>query len=307
MTTSHAVEMTAGSVASRDGTRIGYLRTGAGPAVVLLHGSMESARSHTLLAKELADSFTVYLPDRRGRGTSGSYGSGYGIRTEVEDLEAVMAASGAQMAFGVSASGLVLLEAARVLPGIDRIAVYEPALVMSPGGKHTTWMARYDEEMAQDKVSAAMVTSMLGLDLAPPPMRVMPRKLLAMLTDLALKSDDKKAGPEHVTMRQLAFTLGNEGRLLAEMAGRIDSFRGVDAQVLLLGGGKGLEFLKPSRAALARTLPSCRLVEFPELDHGSSSDPGQTNPRGGAERVATVARKVRPFFAGTMGTASASS
>ena len=53
--------------------RIGYLRLGQGPAVVLLHGSMESARSHTRLALALADAFTVYLPDRRGRGMSGPY------------------------------------------------------------------------------------------------------------------------------------------------------------------------------------------------------------------------------------------
>lgn len=48
-------EMAAGSVVSRDGTRIGYLRVGRGPAVVLLHGSSESARSHTQLASALAD------------------------------------------------------------------------------------------------------------------------------------------------------------------------------------------------------------------------------------------------------------
>ena len=43
--------MTSGHVTSRDGTPIGYLKTGRGPAVVILHGSMESARSHTLLAR----------------------------------------------------------------------------------------------------------------------------------------------------------------------------------------------------------------------------------------------------------------
>jgi pimeloyl-ACP methyl ester carboxylesterase len=81
--TQQTAEMTAGSVTSRDGTSVGYLRLGQGPAVVLLHGSMESAGSHTRLAQALADAFTVYLPDRRGRGMSGPYPSGYGIRTEV--------------------------------------------------------------------------------------------------------------------------------------------------------------------------------------------------------------------------------
>ena len=120
--------MASGRVTSRDGTAIGYLRTGRGPAVVILHGSMESARSHTLLAQALAGDFTVYLPDRRGRGMSGPHHADHGVRTEVEDLQAVLAESGAQMAFGVSAGGLVVLEAARTLPGLRKIAVYEPAL-----------------------------------------------------------------------------------------------------------------------------------------------------------------------------------
>src|SRR5215204_24909 len=68
MTTIATAEMTTGSVLSKDGTRIGYLQVGQGPAAVLVHGSNESARSHTRLALALADAFTVYLPDRRGRG-----------------------------------------------------------------------------------------------------------------------------------------------------------------------------------------------------------------------------------------------
>ena len=116
--------MTSGDAVSRDGTRIGYLKMGRGPAVVILHGSMESARSHTLLAQALAGDFTVYLPDRRGRGMSGPHRPDHGVRTEVEDLQAVLAESGAQLVFGVSAGGLVVLEAARTLPGLRKIAVY---------------------------------------------------------------------------------------------------------------------------------------------------------------------------------------
>jgi pimeloyl-ACP methyl ester carboxylesterase len=81
-----STELTNAAAESRDGTRIGYWKTGHGPAVVLVHGSMESARSHTLLAQALADDFTVYLPDRRGRGLSGPHRPDHAARTEVEDL-----------------------------------------------------------------------------------------------------------------------------------------------------------------------------------------------------------------------------
>src|SRR2546430_6066693 len=57
-----------GSVISRDGTAIGYRQLGHGPGLVVLHGAMESSQSHVQLAEELADGFSVYLPDRCGRG-----------------------------------------------------------------------------------------------------------------------------------------------------------------------------------------------------------------------------------------------
>jgi hypothetical protein len=81
------------------------------------------------------------------------------------------------------------------------------------------------------------------------------------------------------------------------MAGPVDAFRTVTADVLILGGSKGLPFLKPARDALARTLPHSRRVEFSGLDHGASSDPSTTNPGGKPEIVGQVAREVCSFFA----------
>ena len=112
---------------------------------------------------------------------------------------------------------------------------------------------------------------------------------------MSMKSEDKKAASDTVTMRQLAPTVRYEGLLLAEMAGTIGTFAEVPADVLLLGGSKGLPFLKPALDALARTLPRSQRVEFPGLDHGGSSDASSTNPGGGKPEI--VARQVRAFFA----------
>jgi pimeloyl-ACP methyl ester carboxylesterase len=294
MTTITTAEMTTGSVLSKDGTRIGYLRVGRGPAVVLLHGSNESARSHTQLALALADTFTVYLPDRRGRGLSGPHRPDHGIRTEVEDLQAVLAGSGAQKVFGVSVSALIALEAARTQPAVRQIAAYEPALLMDTT-RYTGWVRRFDREMAQGKVAAALITSMYGLDLAPPAFKLMGRRLAEALTNRAMSSEDKRASGDTVTERKLAPTLRYEGLLLAETAGTIGSFAEVPAQVLLLGGDmKRPAFIRPAFDALARTLPHNRRVEFPGLDHGGSADVGPTNRRGKPEIVAPA---IRSFFA----------
>jgi pimeloyl-ACP methyl ester carboxylesterase len=296
--------MTIGRVTSRDGTPIGYLKTGHGPAIVIMHGSMESARSHTLLAQALADEFTVYLPDRRGRGMSGPHRPGHSVRTEVEDLQAVLAESGGQLAFGVSAGGLIVLEAARTLTDLGKIAVYEPALVPD-AAPHIAWLKRFDQEMASGDVAAAMITSMYGLHLAPPVFKVLPRRLLVSVTEKAMKSEDRKAAPDDITMRKLAPTVHYEGALIAEMAGTAAAFRALTADVLLLGGSKGLPFLTPGRDALEATLPHSRRVEFPGLDHGATSDPSRTNPGGKPGTVALVAREIRSFFAAHAGSVPA--
>ena len=293
--TATSTDMTAGSVTSADGTTIGYLRTGSGPAVVVLHGSNESARSHTQLAMALASEFTVYLPDRRGRGRSGPHQPGHGMRTEVQDLQAVVAASGAQAVFGVSISGLIALQTALVTPAIRQIAAYEPALLMDTSGRYTGWVRRFDREMAHGQVADALITCIRGLDLAPLAFKLLPRRLLVAATNAAMKKEDTRAASDAVTMRKIAPTLRYEGLLLAETAGTIDTFTGVEADVLLIGGDmKRPTFIRPAFDAFTQRLPHHRCVRFAGLDHGGSGDPGPAN-RGG--KPAIIAPDILSFFA----------
>ena len=296
-TTDMTAEMITGSVTSADGTVIGYLRTGQGPAVVLLHGSNESARSHTRLARALADAFTVYLPDRRGRGLSGRHKPDHNMRTEIEDLAAVLAESGAGRVFGVSVDALIALQAARVLPAIRQVAAYEQALLMDQSGRYTAWVTRFDQEMARGQVADALITSLRGLDLAPPALALLPRRLLVAVTNMAMKKEDTQAASEDVTMRKLAPTLRYEGLLLAEMAGTIATFADVPADVLLLGGG-----MKPAGVHQARVRrpgshpaaqPAC-CVPRPRPRRLRRSA-GRPTGAGGPEAVAP---EICSFFAG---------
>jgi pimeloyl-ACP methyl ester carboxylesterase len=214
---------------------------------------------------------------------SGPYPADFGIRTEVEDLAAVLAQTGASGVFGVSSGGLIALEAARVLRGITKVAVYEPALVLA-GTDRTSWLSRYDREMAEGKVAEALVTCMAGLRLGPPAW--VPRGLLTVATKAMMRSQDKKAGPGEPTMRALAPTLHYEGQLIAEMTGKAATFADATADVLLLTAGKGLSWLRPGFDALAAALPSVTRLEFAGLDHGGSGDRSKTNPGGKPEVVA---------------------
>jgi hypothetical protein len=113
--------------------------------------------------------------------------------------------------------------------------VYEPALLMV-GSTQTEWLARYDQQLAKGKLAAAMVTSMKGFELGGPVLNVMPDWLLTAFTNMAIKNEDEKAGPDDMTMRKFAPTLRYEALLLAEMTGTLENFAAVQADVLLLAG-----------------------------------------------------------------------
>jgi len=75
-----------GSVFSKDGTVIGYRKMGSGPSLIIMHGGLDAAQTHMKLGMLLSQKFTVYVPDRRGRGLSGPFGENYGLQKEVEDV-----------------------------------------------------------------------------------------------------------------------------------------------------------------------------------------------------------------------------
>jgi pimeloyl-ACP methyl ester carboxylesterase len=278
-----------GSVISKDGTTIGYRQLGAGPGLVVLHGAMESAQSHMQLAEALADTYTVYLPDRRGRGLSGPIGRGSGVGEAVQDLDALLAKTGAHYVFGVSSGAIISLQAALTLPAIQKAAIFEPPLIVN-GPAPTAWLTRFDDEMAQGRVAAAMITGMKGAEMGPPMLKLMPRWLLERLTTMMMASEEKKAGADDVTMRMLAPTLHDDFQLVIEMDGALESFSGLGTDVLLLGGSKSPAYLTRAVAALEKVLPHATRVEFPRLGHEAS---GNRDRRGQPERVA---QELRRFF-----------
>jgi pimeloyl-ACP methyl ester carboxylesterase len=280
-----------GSVISKDGTTIGYRQLGHGPGVVVLHGAMESGQSHMQLAQALASDFTVYLPDRRGRGLSGAYGRGYSVGEDVEDMNALLSKTDAHYVFGVSSGAIIALSAALTLPAIHKAAIFEPPLLVN-GPAPTAGLARFDKEIAQGKVAAALITGMKETQMGPPLLNLMPRWLLERLTTMMLASEERKAGRDDVTMRMLAPTLHYDFQLVIEMQGALESFRAVRADVLLLGGGKSPAYLKASVDALEKLLPHVTRVEFPGLGHEAS---GNADRRGQPE---LVAKELRRFFAG---------
>ena len=284
-------QYTTSSVTSQDGTTIGYRQLGHGPAIVLVQGAMGSAHNFMQLAGMLADAFTVYMPDRRGRGLSSlAYSKDYSIQKDVEDLDALLARTGAHSVFGLSSGAIICLQAALTLPAIHKAAIYEPPLFMN-SSEPTAFVTRFDQEMAQGKMAAALVTAMKGAQMGPPIFNALPSFLLESLTNMVMKSEDKKGSGEYLPMRKLAPALQYDFQVVVEMSGKMESFRDVRAQVLLLGGSKSPAYMKAALDALEQILPHVTRIEFPGLNHGAS---GNTDRGGHPERVA---QELRRFFA----------
>jgi pimeloyl-ACP methyl ester carboxylesterase len=133
-----------GRVTSKDGTSIAYERMGSGPAVILVGGGAVDRSENAPLAPELAEHFTVYNYDRRGRGESGDTVP-YAVEREVEDIEALIAQAGESAhLYGVSSGGALALEAAAAGLAIDRLAVYEV-----PYNTADDWPRRWQEYVEQ--------------------------------------------------------------------------------------------------------------------------------------------------------------
>lgn len=79
---------------SVDGATIFVRTAGTGNPVVLLHGYVETGDMWGPLARELAATHTVIVPDLRGLGRSSRPASGYDKKTQARDIRAVVTAVG---------------------------------------------------------------------------------------------------------------------------------------------------------------------------------------------------------------------
>jgi pimeloyl-ACP methyl ester carboxylesterase len=279
-----ATSWTTGSAVSADGTTIGYRQLGHGPGIIVVHGSMSSGYYHLQLGDALTDAFTVFLPDRRGRGLSGPYRPGDGIQQEADDLDAVLAATGARNIFAVSVGADIALQAAARSAAIGKLALYEP-LLFPDQATGSAVMARYDQQLAAGKVPAALATAMKGAQLGSPVINALPHWLLAAMT--AAMANRTPPG-EYMSFTSLAPALHHEGHEITQMSGNLDHLRGVRAPVLLLGGSRSSPLIKDALRRVQQALPGAQRVELPGLNHSS---PWNRQVRGNPEPISAVLRR----------------
>ena len=280
-----AGEYRTGMVESADGTPIGYRELGSGPAVIVVHGGMQAAQNFMGLARALAPDFTVCVPDRRGRGRSGPHGPDFGVAREAEDMQALIAATGARRIFGLSSGALVVLRTALATPVLDRVAVYEPPLSIR-GSAPVGWGERLDRELAADKIVAALITALKGIGTEPLFTKI-PRFVLTPAFSLAMRGQ-RTVPAGDIPIPDLVPTIQFDRKIVLELADTLLDYAALTMRVFLLGGSKSPVYLRTALDGLSSVLPNATRINFAGLGHSGPDDQGDP-PR--------VAGALREFFA----------
>jgi pimeloyl-ACP methyl ester carboxylesterase len=230
---------------SKDGTRIAFERTGAGPVVVLVDGALcyRDFGPARPMSTELADAYTVVCYDRRGRGESGDT-EPYAVEREFEDLAAVVNAAGgdAYLLGQSSGAGLAYRATAAGIVTPRKLIGYEaPWVGLRPGrdGRPRDYLAELQALLREDKPGKAvdyfMVTMVAGPWFLPLMMRLMPK-----------------------VWRQLqgvAHTLPNDARIMgAQFTVPAEEIATISVPTLVMAGSKAAPEMLGAQERIAETV-----------------------------------------------------
>jgi pimeloyl-ACP methyl ester carboxylesterase len=235
-------------VMSKDGTPIAYGRQGSGPAIILVTGALDDGAENARLATALAEHFTVFNYNRRGRGRSGDT-SPYAVDRELEDLAALIAeAGGSAQVYGVSSGGMLALEAAMAGLAIDRLAIYEAPYDVAADAPQR--FREYSEQLA-----AALADGRRG-------------DAVELFMRLAGSSDDDIAGARSSAhwpgVEALAHTLAYDAALYGQPPNaRLATIR----QPTLVATGGGTDLFEQAADAIATSVPRAERLTLEGQGH----------------------------------------
>jgi pimeloyl-ACP methyl ester carboxylesterase len=248
------------TVTSKDGTTIAYSVQGSGPALVLVDGALCSRQFGPMpgYAKLLADSFTVYWYDRRGRGES-SDTPPYAVEREVEDLAAIItAAGGAPFVFGASSGAALGLQGAAAGLPISKLLMYEAPYVAP--GKDGRTPRHHVEALWQliraDRRGAAVRYFMCDIIGMP--------KLMGYCFALF---------PMWGKLKAVAHTLPYDLSVMADDTLLATRARGVTIPTLVAGGGKSPPSLKDAVTQVASAVPRATIHWVDGQTHNLAAAP----------------------------------
>lgn len=239
-----------GTVTSEDGTTISYRRTGAGPPLLLVHGTTADHERWSAILPRFEPHFTVYAMDRRGRGAS-TDAAGYDLMREAEDVAAVLERIGEPtLVLGHSYGAICALEGALLVDTVRKLVLYEPPIptglaTYPPGvpGRMQALIARGELESALDVFMREVVR--------------MPEHELEAYRRLPMWKGRVRLTP--TVPRELAI----------DRTYQFDSekYAALRVPTLLLLGGDSPRFMKQATEAVNAALSNSTVVILPDQQH----------------------------------------
>lgn len=241
--------LTLESTISADGTPIGYFRRGAGPGLVIAHGSVSTSDQWIPATEHLAEHFTCFVHDRRGRGRSGD-ATAYDISTEVADIAAIMAVAGpGAHLLGHSYGALCSLAYAETQPLDGSLLLFEPPLAVD-GPVAGDGLATYRELIAAGDLDAAFEFALLNF------VRV-PAEAIPMIRQTPLWGACVPLTPTWIRELDQIDALGDD----------LKHYSAITAPTHLIAGTATTQFLFDSAHALVKEIAGAGITELPGLDH----------------------------------------
>ena len=244
---------------SRDGTTIAYTKQGSGPPVIIVDGVFcyRENGPATELASLLAQHYTVFTYDRRGRGESGDTAP-YKVEREIDDLRAVAKEAGATpFVLGISSGAALTLQAVASGVGAKRIALYEPPY--EADGSPRPWQDVRNRLQsfisAGDRAGAVrfFMTDVFGA----------PRAFVFAMPFLMPTAWKRNKLVVHTAPYDLM--------ILADRSVLNERSSSISVPTLVIGGEKSPKGLRDAVTAVANALPSGKIRFLSGQDHNISA------------------------------------
>ena len=272
-------------VISSDGTHIGYRKIGNGPGLILLHGALQSSLNFTKMAKAMSSDFTVYLPDRRGRGLSGPYRLNDGLMTEAYDLVALIHHTKAVNVFALSSGAIITLKATLLEPSIKKIAIYEPPLAIT-GHPFNAFDASYTAAIQKGNYGKAFLTILKGTGDDSWFTRL-PYFFIAPLLNIQINKQAKRPANGEVPLKVLVGNFRHDRMIIEDSKTILPLLKKNHADTLLLGGTDSLKYFSKVLDFLQNEIPLAKNIRIPNEGHLAADNSG---------RPLRVAEELMKFF-----------
>jgi pimeloyl-ACP methyl ester carboxylesterase len=245
---------------SKDGTVIAYEQTGSGPVVIVVSAALADRSGNRRLARYLSEHFTVINYDRRGRGASGDT-SPYVIEKEVEDIAALVDASGGSaFLFGSSSGSVLALDASAHLgPKVKKLYMFEPPFIIDssrPPIDRTLSGAINQQIAAGNRSEAVRLFFTKGMGI--------PSFGVTMMRFL-MPGWSKMCAMAHTIPYDLSVLEGTQaGQPLP-----VERWKNDSLQTMVAVGSKSEPFFHSGAKGLVQILPSARYQSLAGLNHGA--------------------------------------